>query len=112
MERLKVSRTVLREAMKTLTAKGMISPKARIGTRVTERDSWNMFDSEVLLWHFEAGVSDEFLLHLYDIRHAFEPYGAALAAVRAKDADITRLAAYANEMGNTLIPRRNGRSRI
>ncbi len=101
MERLKVSRTVLREAMKTLTAKGMISPKARIGTRVTERESWNMFDSEVLLWHFEAGVSEEFLLHLYDIRQAFEPYGAGLAAIKAKDADIARLVAYANEMGNT-----------
>lgn len=68
---------------------------------MTERESWNMFDSEVLLWHFEAGVSDEFLLHLYDIRQAFEPYGAGLAAIRAKDADIAKLAAYANEMGNT-----------
>ena len=38
-----VSRTVLREAMKTLTAKGMIIPKARIGTRVTERSNWNLF---------------------------------------------------------------------
>ncbi len=101
MERLKVSRTVLREAMKTLTAKGMISPKARIGTRVTERESWNMFDSDVLLWHFESGVSEDFLLHLYDIRLAFEPYGAGLAAQRATDADIARLIGLANEMGNT-----------
>jgi DNA-binding FadR family transcriptional regulator len=44
-QRFKVSRTVLRETMKTLAAKGMVVAKARVGTRVTEKNLWNMFDS-------------------------------------------------------------------
>lgn len=100
VQRFKVSRTILREAMKTLAAKGMIAPKARIGTRVTSREHWNMFDSDVLHWHFEAGVNEEFLLHLYDIRLAFEPFGAFLAAARATEKDTAQLAALSAEMGN------------
>ncbi|WP_313618434.1 FadR/GntR family transcriptional regulator [Agrobacterium sp.] len=98
--RFKVSRTILREAMKTLTAKGMVAPKARIGTRVTSRDKWNMFDSDVLHWHFEAGINKEFLLHLYDMRQAFEPFAASLAASRASHADIARLEMLATTMGD------------
>ncbi len=56
--RFKVSRTVLREAMKTLAAKGLIIPRARIGTRVTPKTHWNLFDSEVLAWHFDKGVEE------------------------------------------------------
>jgi DNA-binding FadR family transcriptional regulator len=85
-DRFKVSRTVLRESMKTLTAKGLVFPRARVGTKVTEKDSWNMFDSEVLTWHFDSGVDQAFLLHLYDVRLAFEPVAASLAA-RSADAD-------------------------
>jgi len=99
-QRFKVSRTVLREAMKTLTAKGMIVPKARIGTRVTDPALWNLFDADVLTWHFEVGVSEEFLLHLYDIRLAFEPAAAALAAERATDAEIAELEHLADSLGH------------
>ncbi len=98
--RFKVSRTVLREAMKTLAAKGLVVPKARIGTRVTDRQYWNMFDSDILTWHFECGVSEEFLLHLYDIRLAFEPAAAALAAERAEPEEIDGLQDLAEALGN------------
>ncbi len=84
-QRFKVSRTVLRETMKTLAAKGMIVAKARVGTRVTEKNLWNMFDSEIIAWHFDSGVTEEFLLQLYDIRLAFEPFAAGLAAERASN---------------------------
>ncbi len=88
LQRFKVSRTILRESMKTLAAKGMVVPRARVGTRVTEKIHWNMFDNEVLSWHFESGVDQEFLLHLYDIRMAFEPFAAGLVAERASQEDI------------------------
>jgi DNA-binding FadR family transcriptional regulator len=97
-QRFRVSRTVLRETMKTLAAKGMIVAKARVGTRVTEKNLWNMFDSEIIAWHFDSGVTEEFLLHLYDIRLAFEPFAAGLAAERANNEDIVRLRALAMEM--------------
>lgn len=98
-QRFQVSRTVLREAMKTLAAKGLVIPKARIGTRVTDRALWNMFDGDILTWHFEFGVDEEFLLHLYDIRLAFEPAAAALAAERATEQDIDELERLAEALG-------------
>ncbi|MCF3638740.1 FadR family transcriptional regulator [Rhizobium sp. TRM95111] len=98
--RFKVSRTVLREAMKTLAAKGLIVPRARIGTRVTPRQQWNLFDSDILTWHFTVGVTEEFLLHLSEIRLAFEPHAAALSARFASDAEISQMMRLAVAMGD------------
>ena len=99
-QRFKVSRTVLREAMKTLAAKGLIVPRARIGTRVTPKNQWNLFDSDVLTWHFHKGVDEEFLNHLSEIRLAFEPHAAKLAAENASQEDIKNLYKLAAEMGD------------
>lgn len=99
-QRFQVSRTVLREAMKTLTAKGLVVPKARIGTRVTDKAFWNLFDADILTWHFDVGVSEDFLLHLYDIRLAFEPAAAALAAERATSDEVDELDRLAEALGD------------
>lgn len=80
--RFGVSRTVLREGVKTLVAKGLLSTKARVGTLVRERAAWNMFDPDVLAWHLDAGVDKRFLRDLADIRLAVEPRTAELAALR------------------------------
>jgi DNA-binding FadR family transcriptional regulator len=99
-QRFKVSRTVLREAMKTLAAKGLIVPRARIGTKVTPENQWNLFDSDVLTWHFHKGVDDQFLQHLTEIRLAFEPFAASLAAENAVEKDIVLLYRLAEDMGD------------
>ncbi|WP_144861431.1 FadR/GntR family transcriptional regulator [Mesorhizobium sp. J18] len=90
-QRFEVSRTVLREAMKTLSAKGMVVPKAKIGTRVTAPTSWNLFDADVLNWHLENGVNPDFLQHLSEMRLSFEPFAARLAAERASEEKIATL---------------------
>lgn len=79
-ERFGVSRTVLREAMKTLAAKGLVIAKARVGTRVRPRHEWNMFDAQLLRWHLEGEQSDSFYEQLFQMRLAFEPHAARLAA--------------------------------
>lgn len=88
-----VSRPVLREAVKTLVAKGLLSTKARVGTVVRERGAWNMFDPDVLAWHLDAGIDKRFLRDLAEIRLAVEPRAAALAAERRTEADLTALRA-------------------
>lgn len=98
--RFNVSRTVLREAMKTLAAKGLVVARARIGTRVMPRANWNLFDGDVLAWHFSAGVDEAFLRHVSEIRLALEPYAAGLAARRAADADIAQMMRLAVAMGD------------
>jgi DNA-binding FadR family transcriptional regulator len=86
-----VSRPVLRESVKTLVAKGLLTTKARVGTVVRERGAWNMFDADVLAWHLDVGIDRRFLSDLAEIRLAIEPRAAALAATRRTDADIAEL---------------------
>jgi len=86
-----VSRPVLRESIKTLVAKGLLSTKARVGTLVRERGAWNMFDADVLAWHLDAGIDKRFLSDLAEIRLAVEPRAAALAAERRSDDDLAAL---------------------
>ncbi len=100
-QRFNVSRTVLREAMKTLAAKGLIVPRARIGTKVTPENQWNLFDSDVLTWHFYKGVDEAFLKHLTEIRLAFEPFAASLAAENADGKDVAQLYQFADDMGDS-----------
>lgn len=93
--RFGVSRTVLREAMKTLAAKRLIEPKAKVGTRVLGHASWNFFDPDVLTWRFEAGFDEVFVDHLAEMRMALEPAAAAAAAERASSDEIVELYALA-----------------
>ena len=86
-----VSRTVLRESVKTLVAKGLLTTKAGVGTVVRGRSAWNMFDVDVLAWHLDVGIDRRFLTDLAEIRLAVEPQAAALAAARRTDADIVEL---------------------
>src|SRR5688572_24032485 len=88
LTKYRVSRTVLREALKTLGAKGLVQARARVGTRVQPRAAWNLFDPDVLVWHAEAGFRPEFLRHLAEIRMALEPEAAALAALRRTPANL------------------------
>ncbi|MDU2928887.1 FadR/GntR family transcriptional regulator, partial [Bradyrhizobium sp.] len=86
-----VSRPVLRESVKTLVAKGLLSTKARVGTVVRGRSDWNMFDPDVLAWHLDAGIDKRFLADLAEIRLAIEPRAAALAAERRSDGDVAAM---------------------
>ncbi|NKC03833.1 FadR family transcriptional regulator [Ochrobactrum haematophilum] len=98
--RFGVSRTVLREAMKTLAAKRLIEPKAKVGTRVLGHASWNFFDPDVLTWRFEAGFDEVFVDHLAEMRMALEPAAAAAAAERATSDEIVELYALAAKFDN------------
>ena len=52
-----VSRTVLREALKTLEAKGLVEARPKVGTRVSRASRWSLYDQQVFLWHYQAGVN-------------------------------------------------------
>src|SRR5262245_13760610 len=70
LRRFRVSRTALREALKTLAAKGMILPKTRVGTRVLPQSHWHMFDPDIIAWRLQAGMDSGFMRHLFEIRFA------------------------------------------
>ena len=99
MAKFGVSRTVLREAMKTLDGKGLLQSKARIGTKVRDRAEWNLFDADVLIWHAEAGFDAAFITHIGEMRLALEPEAAALAAARRTPRQLQALYDWVERMG-------------
>lgn len=86
-----VSRSVTREAVKMLTAKGLLSARPRQGTTVQPTSSWNLFDTDVLSWMLERKLSIELLRQFNELRVSVEPEGAALAARVAGEEDIARI---------------------
>jgi DNA-binding FadR family transcriptional regulator len=81
--RFAVSRTVTREAVKMLTAKGLLKARPRAGTTIQPESSWSVFDPDVLRWLLERKVSLDLLRHFNELRCAIEPQAAALAAIAA-----------------------------
>ncbi len=90
---ISVSRTAFREAVKVLTAKGLVEARPKSGTRVAPRDSWNLLDPDVLSWHFRADPNEVFIRDLFELRCFVEPSAARLAALRRSAADLARIEA-------------------
>jgi DNA-binding FadR family transcriptional regulator len=90
-EELGVSRTVVREAIKSLVAKGIVTTGPKVGTRVLPSEQWNWFDPDVVAWQSKAGLSREFLRDLQELRRVVEPAAVRLAAERATPADLAEI---------------------
>jgi DNA-binding FadR family transcriptional regulator len=75
-----VSRSVVREAVKMLGAKGLLTARPRKGTTIQPARLWNLFDPDVLRWLLERKFSLELLRQFTELRAAIEPAAAALSA--------------------------------
>ncbi|RHW18713.1 FadR family transcriptional regulator [Sphingomonas gilva] len=93
-----VSRSVTREAVKMLTAKGLLSARPRQGTIVQPASSWNLFDTDVLDWLLERQFSVDLLRQFTQLRIAIEPEAAALAARFAEQSDLVSIDAGLERM--------------
>lgn len=92
-EELGVSRTVVREAVKSLIAKGLVTSGPKVGTKVLPSEQWNWFDRDVIVWQSRAGLTREFLRDLQELRRVVEPAAVRLAAERATPDDIVGIEA-------------------
>ncbi|NEX44806.1 FadR/GntR family transcriptional regulator [Pseudotabrizicola algicola] len=97
MDSFGVSRTVLREALKTLEAKGLVEARAKVGTRVLSRGRWNLFDRSVLGWIQEAGPDAAFLTSFIELRDMVEMQTATLAATRRTAEQVRMLHYWLNQ---------------
>jgi GntR family galactonate operon transcriptional repressor len=86
--RLGVSRTVVREATKVLSEKGLVESRPRRGTVVLPRARWRLIDRDVLAWQEESGPNRLFLRNVFEVRAIIEPAAARLAARRATPGEI------------------------
>ncbi|MFV3077678.1 FadR/GntR family transcriptional regulator [Niveispirillum fermenti] len=82
-QKYQASRSVLREAVKILSAKGLVTARRRKGTSVTPKTSWDLLDADVLRWILMGDFSLPLLVEFTDIRLGIEPQAAAGAAERA-----------------------------
>lgn len=74
------SRGTLREAVKMLTAKGLVGSRPRQGTWVEPERDWNWLDPDVLRWAHRRVLSPGLMRELTEFRLTVEPPAAALAA--------------------------------
>ena len=93
-----VSRSVLREAVKMLTSKGLLSARPRQGTKVRDEEHWNLMDPSVLRWLLERGFSLQLLKEFTEVRLSIEPDAAAHAARRASDEEKEKITDALNRM--------------
>ena len=93
-----VSRTVVRETIKVLAAKGLVVARPRTGTHVRERRYWNLMDPDVLAWRLEANPGDDFFLDVFELRRVIEPAAAGLAAARSSEAEVEEIETALGEM--------------
>jgi DNA-binding FadR family transcriptional regulator len=103
------SRSVIREAVKSLAAKGLIESRTRTGIRVLAPMHWNLLDPEVLAWRYSAMPPAQFYREIFEIRGLIEPHAAAFAAERASKAELSEMSSAfdamqtADQPGNAAI---------
>lgn len=108
-ERLRVSRTAYREAIRILSAKGLVHSRPKVGTQVAERDDWHLLDTEVLAWIFETDPDETLLADLFELRKIVEPGAAAVAATRRTHADLAAMQRALKDMTDHSLTTEAGR---
>lgn len=83
-----VSRTVVREVLRELSANGLVDARPRYGTYVQDRSTWNLLDADVMAWRNAGGPDLRLLRELSQVRILVEPGAARLAAEHATDEQI------------------------
>ena len=93
-----VSRSVVREALRMLSAKGLVESRPKSGTRVRERAQWNLLDPDLLAWMFEGEPPASFVRALFQLRMIVEPAAAEMAALSRRPDQLVRMAAALDGM--------------
>jgi GntR family transcriptional regulator, galactonate operon transcriptional repressor len=88
---LGVSRTVIREAIKVLAAKGMLEVRQGSGTRARPRSEWSLLDPDVLAWQALLAPDPRVLRDICEVRLAIEPIASGFAALRATPREIAEI---------------------
>jgi len=98
-ENFRVSRSAVREAIKMLMAKGLLTSRPKVGTWVESKDRWNLLDRDVLNWYASAPDAMSFLATVQEFRYIIEPEAAALAAERRSEEEMAEISRAVYEMG-------------
>lgn len=92
----------MREAVKTLAAKGMVETRTRAGTIVQPSTHWSMLDPDMLRWFLETRSDPAFARGLIEARELVEPFAAKLAAERFDPAHLATIEAACGMMARNI----------
>jgi DNA-binding FadR family transcriptional regulator len=95
-----VSRSAVREAIKMLMAKNLLSSRPKIGSRVEPRDRWNLFDRDILNWYAQGPDRHGLLKALQQLRHIIEPEAVAMAATHRSEEQMAVISNACADMAN------------
>ncbi|MFD6416539.1 FadR/GntR family transcriptional regulator [Streptomyces sp. NPDC060194] len=101
-QRFEVSRTVVRESLRVLEAKGLVSARPNVGTRVRPVSDWNLLDPDIIEWRAYGPQRDDQRRELGELRLVIEPLAARLAVGHGRDEIQQRLADMVEIMGHAL----------
>src|ERR1035438_4499758 len=107
MERLEeefsVSRSVLREAVRVLSAKGLVEARPKRGTIVCPSSRWNLLDPYVMVWKVNTGIPDEQYLQSWEqVRWIIEPQAVRMAATHRTEEDLVGMRLILNELADSM----------
>lgn len=108
-EQLAVSRTAYREAVRILAAKGLVSARPKVGTRVNPKSDWTLLDPDVLDWIFESEPDRRLLESLFELRKVVECAAAGLAARRRSRGHIEAMRSALERMARHTLAAPEGR---
>jgi DNA-binding FadR family transcriptional regulator len=101
IEEFRVSRAVVREALRTLQQRGLLEMAQGKRTVVTEESQWDVLDPLVIAAFREVGRIKPLVRDFLWIRMRLEPEIAAEAALRVDDAALAELDAILERMEAT-----------
>ena len=101
-EKYRVSRYVIRDAVKILVGKGLLEVRRGIGTKVRNRLEWGILDNDVLAWHQSAPPNRKFLMQLHEFRLVIEPKAALLASRNGTAEDYKSIEEAIHKMSETV----------
>ncbi|WP_329015999.1 FadR/GntR family transcriptional regulator [Streptomyces sp. NBC_01601] len=107
-QRFEVSRTVVRESLRVLEAKGLVSARPNVGTRVRPVADWNLLDPDIIEWRAFGPQRDDQRRELNELRWTIEPLAARLAAghgredVQQRLVDLVEIMSHALAQGDAL----------
>ncbi|MGW1885443.1 FadR/GntR family transcriptional regulator [Streptomyces sp. NPDC001970] len=101
-QRFEVSRTVVRESLRVLEAKGLVSARPNVGTRVRPVSDWNLLDPDIIEWRAFGPQRDDQRRELTELRWTIEPLAARLAAGHGREDVQQRLGDMVEIMGHAL----------
>lgn len=101
-EELSVSRSVIREAIRTLSSMGLVEARPQVGTRVLPRSSWDLLNPHVVNWREQGPGYLEQMGQLLELRLGLEHTAAGLAAQRINAEEAATILQRAHEMRQAL----------